>query len=58
MYFIGGNTVKDLLVHFKDRDTILQKNGVIYRFRHGRVDCGEEYIRQSGELLQRGSENT
>ena len=40
----GSNNIKDLLVHPKDRDTILQKSGVIYRFRCGRVDCDEEYI--------------
>ena len=47
MYFKGGNTIKDLLVHPKDRDTILQKSGVIYRFRCGRVNCEEEYIGES-----------
>ena len=44
MYFKGSNTIKELLVHPKDRDTILQKSGVIYRFKCGRVDCEEEYI--------------
>ena len=51
MFFKGGNTIKDLLVHPKDRDTILQKNGVIYRFRCGRVDCEEEYIGESGRTF-------
>ena len=32
MHFKGGSTKKDLLVHPKDRDTILQKSGMIYRF--------------------------
>ena len=58
MYFKGGNTIKDLLVHPKDRHTILQKSGVIYRFRCGRADCEEEYIGNLAGLLQRGSENT
>ena len=48
MYFKGGNTIRDLLVHPKDRDTILQKGGVIYRYRCGRVDCEKEYIEESG----------
>ena len=30
MYFKGGNTIENLLVHPKDRDTILLKSGVIY----------------------------
>ena len=32
-------------------DTILQKSGVIYRFRCGRVDCDEEYIGESGRTF-------
>ena len=51
MYFKGGNTIKDLLVHLKDRDTILQKSGVIYRYRCGRVDCEEDYIGESGRTF-------
>ena len=51
MYFKGGNTIKDLLVHPKDRDTILQKSGVICRFRCGRVNCEEEYIGESGRTF-------
>ena len=47
VYFKGGSTIKDLLVHPKDEDTILQKSGVIYRYRCGRVDCEEEYIGES-----------
>ena len=51
MYFRGGNTIRDLLVHPKDRDTILQKGGVIYRYKCGRVDCVEEYIGESGRTF-------
>ena len=46
--FFRGYTNKDLLMHPKDRDTFLQKSGVIYRFRCGRVNCDEEYIGESG----------
>ena len=49
--FRGGNTIRDLLVHPKDRDTILQKSGVIYRYKGGRVDCEEEYIGKSGRTF-------
>ena len=31
----------------KDKDPILRKSGVIYRFKCGRVDCDEEYIGES-----------
>ena len=51
MFFKGGKTIKDLLVHPKDGDTILQKSGVIYRFRCGRVDIDEEYIGESGKIF-------
>ena len=48
MYFRGGSTIKDLPAHPKDKDTILQKSGVIYRYRCGRVDCEDEHIEESG----------
>ena len=51
MHFKGGNTIKNFLGHPKDRDTILQKSGVIYRFRCGRLDCEEEYIGESGRTF-------
>ena len=52
VYFRGGSTIRDLLVHSKDRDTILKKSGVIYRYRCGRVDCEEEYIGESGRTFE------
>ena len=45
MYF------KELLVHPKDKDNILQKSGVIYRYKYGRVDCEEKYIGGSGRTF-------
>ena len=47
LYFKGGNTIKTLLMAPKDKDPILRKSGVIYRFKCGRVDCDEEYIGES-----------
>ena len=38
-------------MHPKDKDNILQKSRVIYRFRCGRVDCDEEYIGDSGRTF-------
>ena len=51
IYFKGGNIIKELLVHPKARDNILQKSVVIYRFKCGRVDCEEEYTEESGRIF-------
>ena len=51
MHFKGSNTIRQLLVHPKDKDDILKKSGVIYRYRCDRVDCGEEYIGESGRTF-------
>ena len=57
-HFKGGCMIKDLLVHSKGRDTILQKSGVISRYKCDKVDCEEEYIGNQTELWKKGSENT
>ena len=49
--FKGANTIRELLVHPKDKDNILKKSGVIYRYKCGRVDCEEEYIGESGRIF-------
>ena len=51
MYFKGGNTIKDHLVHPKNRDTILQNSRVIYGYKCGRVYCEEENIGKSGRTF-------
>ena len=35
----------------KDKDPILKKSGVIYRFKCSRVDCDEEYIGESSRTF-------
>ena len=47
VYFKGGNTIKNLLMAPKDKDPLMKKSGVIYRYKCGRVDCDEEYIEES-----------
>ena len=47
----GANTIRELLVHLKDKDNILQKSGVISRYKWGRVDCEDEYIGESGRTF-------
>ena len=51
MFFKGANTIRELLVHPKDKDNILKKSGVIYRYKCGRVDWEEEYIGESGRTF-------
>ena len=43
----GGPTIKNLLMTPKDKDPILKRSGVIYRFKCNRVECDEEYIGES-----------
>ena len=51
MHFKGDNTIRQLLVHPKDKDVILKKSGVIYRYKCGRVDCDNECIGESGRTF-------
>ena len=48
----GGHTIKDLLMAPKDKDTILKKSGVIYRYKCDRVDCDDEYIGESARNFE------
>ena len=43
----GGPTIKNLLMTPKDKDPILKRSGVIYRFKCNRVECDGEYIGES-----------
>ena len=56
VYFKGGITIKNLLVTPKDKDPILKKSEVIYRYKCDRVESDEEYIGESsrtfGELFK------
>ena len=48
MHFKGGRTLKNILVSPKDQDKITNKNCIIYSYSCGSIDCGEEYIGESG----------
>ena len=48
----GGHTIKDLLMTLKDKDPILKRSGVIYRYKCGRVDCDHEYIGESARNFE------
>ena len=51
VYFKGGSTIKNLLMAPKDKDPIMKKSGVIYRYKCNSVDCDEEYIGESPRLF-------
>ena len=52
VYLKGGHTIKDLLMAPKDKDPLLKKKGVIYRYKCDRVDCDEEYIGESARNFE------
>ena len=51
VYFRGGQIIRSLLVAPKDKDPILKKSGVIYRYKCDRVECDEEYIGESSRTF-------
>ena len=44
VYLKGGLTIQNLLMALKDKDIILKKSAVIYRYKCDMVECDEEYI--------------
>ena len=51
VHFRGGQTLKYILVIPKDKDTMANKNSVIYSYSCGKIDCNEEYIGESGRTF-------
>ena len=51
VYCKGGTTIKNLLMAPKDKDPIQKQSRVIYRYQCDRVDCDEEYIRESSRTF-------
>ena len=49
--FKGTNTLKTLLMAPQDRDSKLQKSGVIYIFKCPHITCPEKYIGESGKTF-------
>ena len=47
----GGQTIRKLLMNPKDRDPILKRSGVIYRFMCNKIECDEEYIGESSRTF-------
>ena len=48
----GGHTIRDHLMAPKDKDPLLKKSGVIYRYKCDRVDCDDEYIGKSARNFE------
>ena len=48
----GGHTIKDLLMAPKDKDPLLKKSGVIYRYKCDRMHCDDEYIGESARNFE------
>ena len=44
VHFKGEQTLNNILVSPKDKDTMTKKNSVIYRHISDKIDCDEEYI--------------
>ena len=51
VFFKGGNTIKSLLMAPKDKDPLMKKSRVIYRYKCDRVECDEEYIGESSRTF-------
>ena len=51
VHFKGGVTIKNLLMAPKDKDPMLKKSGVIYRYKCDRVKCDEEYRGKSSRTF-------
>ena len=51
VHFKGNNNINNLAVVPKDKDTITQKSGVIYRLKCTNEGCREGYIRESGRTF-------
>ena len=51
VYFKGGNSIRSLQMVPKDKDPMLIKSGVIYRYKCDRVEGDEEYIAESSRTF-------
>ena len=51
LHFKGTNIIKTLLMSPKNRDSKLQKSGVIYKFKCPHIKCQEEYVGKSGRCF-------
>ena len=50
-HFKGGNTIKNLLLSPKDKDSMVSKSGAIYWFQCGDLTCDDEYIGETSRTF-------
>ena len=51
VHFKSGKTLNDELVAPKDKDDMINKSGIIYRFKCNRLDCDKEYIGETARTF-------
>ena len=51
VHFKGGQTIRNLLMAPKDKDSITKKSGVIYRYKYDEIGCDEEYTGESARTF-------
>ena len=51
VHFKGANTVKEVLIAPKDKDSINHKEEVIYRYRCDQPGCNMEYIAETSRTF-------
>ena len=51
VHFKRANTIRNFLVFPKDKDRIMQKSGVIYRFKCAQPNCEEGYVGESARTF-------
>ena len=47
-----GNTLKSLLMFPKDKEGIKKQSNIIYWYKCGRMECGDEYLGESARTLE------
>ena len=52
VYFKGGNTLKNILMFAKDKETITKQSNIIYWYKCGRIECDDEYIGESARTFE------
>ena len=50
-HFKGSNTIQNILVSPKDKDSMVSKSGVIYWFQCGDLSCDDEYIGETSRTF-------
>ena len=51
VYFKEDNIIKSLLMAPKDKDSLMKKGGVIYRYKCDWVECDDEFIGESSRTF-------